>query len=168
MKTKQLPKDWKEVDSFIEYFKNEKELLNDEMMKTDNHQKFTFSTTISMYSVLAIILVVVLDKFILIEKIKSILIVLLTVFFLGFIYTIFHFVYFSWKNEKRYYENVISLNIILEVLWHIKISNPKSDLSLLRNYFNYETKNPKFLFQDKKERYNKFIEIIDKIIKNEN
>jgi len=128
------------INDIIEYFQNERKLEEDRYLKSDNHQKYTLTNGINLFALLAVIIVAFFDKFILIKEVSNYIMYMLTVIFMVIIFNIFHFVYLSWKNDKKYHEKIIRFDIIIDFLWHFKIADSAADLSPLINRLKLDTR----------------------------
>ncbi len=168
----------KKLDEIIGYFKNEFDLLNDEYKKSIEERRFTFNTFILIFSALVVLFSAIIQTIIKPElivfapSILDYLSVIIGILFLTILYSIFHHVYFDWKDYKHYFNKKISLEIILKFLLHLKLTEiNEKDLEDLvkrikfdfRDYRKRYITNRKEYLDFEKRRYNEYLHVIDKI-----
>lgn len=125
----------KKLNEIIEYFHNWRERLYGEYLKEDYHQKHMLSVSISSAAVFVAI-ISPLMVYIFFAELNKIILVMVSALLILMCYNTFHFIYFSWKIEKRYSYKIIGIDVILDFLWHIKISGKNKGIDILIKEFS--------------------------------
>jgi len=152
------------VDEIIEYFKLKREILYQNYLKEDYHQKQTIAITSALFGGL-VALISPFIAFLFIKETSNIIFVMILIILLGVGYNIFHFVFVSFKIEKKHFTKIIKIDGILEFLWHIKISGKDKDISELIREFTKGLKDYRRVYVDNYEniQLDEFIDAMDKL-----
>jgi len=168
----------KKLDGIIEYFKTELELLNQEYSKNVEGRRFTFNTSILMFSGFIVLVAALIQVFLsptwvlAVPQFASYIQVMIFSLIIILLYSIFHHIYFDWKDYKHHFSKKISLEIILRFLQHLKLIEFKeSDLKeiIKRIKFDFRDYRKGYIFSKKEykkfelNRLDEYLYIIDKI-----
>ena len=155
----------KKIEEIIEYFKIKREVLYQEYLKEDYHQKQTIGITTAIFAGM-VALISPLMAYFFIKEISGLLFGMISLLLTVLVYNIFHFVYVSWRIEKRYFTKIIKIDVILEFLWHIKITENDKEIDVLVCEFSKGLKDYRRANAKDYEniKLDEFVDAIDKVL----
>ncbi|MDP2924781.1 MAG: hypothetical protein Q8N99_00250 [Nanoarchaeota archaeon] len=168
----------KKLDNIIEYFKTELELLNQEYSKNVEGRRFTFNTSILMFSGFIVLVAALVQVFLSLEwmlifpQFGNYIQIMIFSLIVTLLYSIFHHIYFDWKDYKHYFSKKISLEIVLRFLQHLKLVEfQEEDLNGLvkRIKFDFRDYRKGYILNKKEyknfelQRLDEYLQVIDKI-----
>ncbi|MDO8741401.1 MAG: hypothetical protein Q7J54_07605 [Candidatus Woesearchaeota archaeon] len=167
-----------EIESIIDYFKNELSLLSGNFEQLEQERKFNMSLIILVFSAIVVLSSSLFQSFLQLELILlypgSIFIIKLILFLILFFIISFIFLntYIPYKTNKFYFDMKIKLETILKCLFYFKaIKIDSKNVSLLTDRLKFDLwdNRPKNIFKRKDYqkyenlRLKEYLQVISKI-----